>query len=179
MTLRTLLLMRHAEAQPTAATGDDRPLTPRGRVGAAAIAAYMRDSGLVSQLVLCSPARRAVETWQAMAPVLGPDTSVKEDASLFLTRAEQLLDRLLLLSDACGSAMLIGHNPGLPNLVAAILRSDDRAKWIRVNRGFPPAGLAVLSVPGDTWTDFWAGNGRLQHFVTPDELTWRPSESDH
>jgi phosphohistidine phosphatase len=178
--MRTLYLMRHGEARRgSPQLGTDPPLTPRGRADAAVIATHMQQRQWLPALVLCSPARRARETWQAMAPVLGPDILAQEDASLFLASAERLLDRVLLLSDTCVSAMLIAHNPGLQNLVAMILRTDDQAAWTRVNRGYPAAGLAVLSVPGDTWTDFWAGNGRLEHFVTADDLTRRLSESDH
>ncbi|HZI98950.1 MAG TPA: histidine phosphatase family protein, partial [Actinomycetales bacterium] len=61
---RRLLLIRHAKAAPDDDGGDHgRGLTARGRRDAAAIGRWLADNDLVPDLVLCSDARRARETW--------------------------------------------------------------------------------------------------------------------
>ncbi|MEM7024665.1 MAG: histidine phosphatase family protein, partial [Pseudomonadota bacterium] len=71
--MRTLLLLRHAKSSwddPSLADLD-RPLAPRGRKAAPAMAKFMVKKRWVPDLVLSSPAERVRETWQLMAPVLG------------------------------------------------------------------------------------------------------------
>jgi phosphohistidine phosphatase len=68
VTVRTLVILRHAKATPY--RGDDsdvdRPLTARGRADATAAGHWLAAHDLRPDLVLCSPARRTRETWAAV-----------------------------------------------------------------------------------------------------------------
>ena len=64
-----LMLLRHAKSSLAEAGQEDsdRSLNDRGRLAATAMGRYMASHSLVPQLVLCSPARRARETWGLVA----------------------------------------------------------------------------------------------------------------
>jgi phosphohistidine phosphatase len=110
---RRLLLLRHAAAEPGHDIADaDRRLTPAGRQAAASLAERL--SRPPPALVLCSPARRAIET----AELAGLDAGI--DEQLYLAGAATLLERLRSVDDAIRSVLVVGHNPGLEDLATVL-----------------------------------------------------------
>ena len=111
---RTLVIMRHAKAASPERTADvDRPLTSRGHADAAAAGPWLRHRGFVPDVVLCSPAKRARQTWEAIG-VTGAD--VRYDRSLYLATALELLDVLTEVEDEARTVLVVGHNPALSQL---------------------------------------------------------------
>lgn len=139
-----LILLRHAHAENGApGTSDlDRPLSAVGQAEAEAAGRWLADNQLVPDRVVCSPARRTRETLEAVLVQTGYveqrlDERIYEAVpgtliSLIEEHAE--VDRLLV----------VGHNPGLEQLVA-LLHTGSTSEY----RGMPPAGIAVLEIPAD------------------------------
>jgi phosphohistidine phosphatase len=172
--MRQLLLLRHAKSSwdDPKLPDRDRPLNPRGRRAAAAMRAAMRDLGLAPDLVLVSPARRTMETLEALEP--WDETPLIEPLEpLYLGSAAQLLGTLHGVGEVVRSVLLIGHNPGLHELaqmLAGPLRSAPLADAARrVTEGFPTAALAEFAIPGPWWA-LDSGGGRLLRFLTPREV---------
>ena len=116
---KRLLLLRHAKSSwdhPSLADRD-RPLAPRGRKAAQRIKAYLNRKQIPVALVLCSPARRARETLELVAP---PGEVVIED-ELYGATAAELLERLCRLSDQVDAVMLIRHEPAIRELAVGLL----------------------------------------------------------
>jgi phosphohistidine phosphatase len=161
--LNRLLLLRHAKSSwddPTLAD-HDRPLAPRGRTAARRIGKHLRREGVRVSLVLCSSARRARETLD----LVGPEGAIEIEPELYGASAEQLLARLQRVSDEVDSVMLIGHNPGIGDLAAALAgRPDDLA----VGK-FPTGALATLTAAGP-WRALNPGCAELKALVRPREL---------
>jgi len=143
--MRELILLRHAHAEP-ATTGQadlDRPLSPVGLAEAEAAGKWLKENNLLPDCVLCSPSRRTRETLEAVMAAIGYVEKRLEDriyeatpgtlAALVDERRD--LDRVLI----------VGHNPGLEQLVA--LMSDGSSSEYR---GMAPGGIAVLQIPRDT-----------------------------
>ncbi|MCO7471820.1 histidine phosphatase family protein [Stenotrophomonas maltophilia] len=137
--MRELILLRHAHAEP-ATTGQadlDRPLSPVGLAEAEAAGKWLKENNLLPDCVLCSPSRRTRETLEAVMVAIGYVEKRLEDriyeatpgtlAALVDERRD--LDRVLI----------VGHNPGLEQLVA--LMTDGTSSDYR---GMPPGGVAVL-----------------------------------
>ncbi|WP_025875992.1 SixA phosphatase family protein [Stenotrophomonas indicatrix] len=137
--MRELILLRHAHAEP-ATTGQadlDRPLSPVGLAEAEAAGKWLKENNLLPDCVLCSPSRRTRETLEAVMAAIGYVEKRLEDriyeatpgtlAALVDERRD--LDRVLI----------VGHNPGLEQLVA--LMTDGTSSDYR---GMPPGGVAVL-----------------------------------
>lgn len=140
--MRELILLRHAHAEP-AVSGQadlDRPLSPVGLAEAEAAGKWLKENNLLPDCVLCSPSRRTRETLEAVMTAIGYVEKLLEDriyeatpgtlAALVDERRD--LDRVLI----------VGHNPGLEQLVA--LMTDGTSSDYR---GMPPGGVAVLGFP--------------------------------
>ena len=174
-TPRTLFVLRHAKSSwDDPGLGDhERPLAPRGRRTALQIAAYLRAHEIAPALVLCSPARRTVQTLEAVAP--GGKTLIEPE--LYAASASALLARLRQVPNVTTSVMLIGHNPGLQMLVLALAGDRTRTRTrtredptrAAVANKFPTAALATLSLDGG-WSDLQAGGAELTGYVRPKDL---------
>jgi phosphohistidine phosphatase len=155
---RRLIVMRHAKAGDLPGGPDaERALNPRGRRDAAAAGDWLRAHGHIPDLVLCSAARRARQTWRQVAAGLDVPVTVREDPRLYEAGSAELLDIIRDAPPDVATLMYIGHNPAAQDLAAELLGRAD---------GFPTAAIAVigLAVP---WSSVAAGAGTLAGFWTP------------
>ena len=142
--MRELILLRHAHAEPIApGQADlDRPLSQTGRAEAEAAARWLAEHELTPDRVLCSPARRARETLEAVLAAVGY-VDQRLDDHIYDATAGTLAD----IADSHRDAqrlMIVGHNPGFERL-AALLHSGQSGDY----RGMPPGGIAVLKLPAE------------------------------
>ena len=164
--MRTVYLLRHAKSswdEPGLADRD-RPLAPRGRKAAKLVARHLDREGVRPELVLCSPARRARETLDRVLAALG-SPEVVFDERLYGATDRELLARIREVPETVGSVLLVGHNPGLADLLALLAGSGlDRPDEV------PTAALATLTFDAASWRDIGPGGGRLDGYVVPREL---------
>src|SRR5437660_316049 len=168
--VRQVSLLRHAKSS-WAADGQpdrDRPLAPRGRKAARRLAVHLREQEVRPDLVLCSPAARTRETLELIRVELGDDVDVQVEEELYGAGARELLDRLRRLPDAVEWAMVVGHNPGLQQLVVLLAR--DGALRERARSHYPTGALATLRLPQGGWTELAPGRAELREYVAPREL---------
>jgi phosphohistidine phosphatase len=146
-----LILLRHGKAEADAASGQDfdRALTDRGRRDAALVARALAEAGAEPDLVLVSPAARAAQTWDAVAPAF-PRAKVESALALYDISPDDILR--LAMAEAARTVMVVGHNPGLGQLAAWLAQeapaSEDRQ---RMALGFPTAAAAVISFSPPTF----------------------------
>ncbi len=162
--MKQLLLMRHAAAVgKSAATADrERSLTPDGRRAAQLLGRRLKADGISPDHVLCSPARRARETLDLIADTLDALPPADCDDALYLADSLALLDHLRGAPEETQCLLLIGHNPGLEELVRTLAGPANAA--VRV--GLPAAGLAIFRV-SSPWSDLGPASVRLTAFLTP------------
>lgn len=158
--MRELILLRHAHAAaPVSGQADgDRPLSVEGLAAAEAVGRWLLEHGKVPDCVLCSPARRTRETLEAVLGVIGYVEQRLEPAIYEATPGA-----LIALADRnrdIGRLMLVGHNPGMEQLVA-LMESGQSGDY----RGMPPAGVAVLTLPPEAALE--PGVARLSQFWWP------------
>ena len=168
--MKRLYLLRHAKSswdEPGLADRD-RPLAPRGERASNSMAKYLRDEGIVPELVLCSPSKRTRETLERLG--LGDGTEVRIEDELYAASAGELLGALHEVPDAVESVMVIGHNPGMERLALELAAGGDELD--RMREKFPTAALATLELDG-TWSELAPGGGELVSFVKPKELSRR------
>nr|WP_297270384.1 histidine phosphatase family protein [Mesorhizobium sp.] len=161
-----LLLLRHARAAwaEPGMRDFDRPLDATGRADADAMGAVMAREGVVPERVICSSARRARETWDAvMRHVPVTDTIVTDQ--LYITDATGYLN-FIRDNDAVDSLLIVGHNPMIEDVCFALARDGrDEATGARAN-GFPTCGLAVIDFDGGFGV-VAPSRGFLEAFYTP------------
>jgi phosphohistidine phosphatase len=165
----TLYLLRHAKSSWDDATlaDRDRPLSTRGRKAAKRVREHLQSERIRPELVLCSPATRARETLERVAPALGARTRIEIEGSLYGASAESLAARLRLVPDDVRSVMLIGHNPGIHDLALALAGRGEPLR--RIYEKLPTGALVTIELPG-RWSELAAGQGELTSFVSPREL---------
>jgi phosphohistidine phosphatase len=166
-----LWLLRHAKSRWDDPHLPDRlrPLAPRGHRAVATLARHLRATAVAPGLVLCSPARRAVQTWEGVASGVPPGTPVTIDEAIYGADSDELLARLREVPARIGSALLIGHNPEVQDLAVDLVGSGDAGLRERLVAKFPTGALATLEAPGD-WRDLAWGAATLLAFVVPREL---------
>jgi phosphohistidine phosphatase len=119
------------------------------------------------QLVVCSNAVRAQQTLQGVLPGLGEPT-VWVEVTLYAAGAETLLARVRALPEEVGEAMLVGHNPGLMELLLLLAAPGPLRKQARKN--LPTGALAELETDVARWADVMPATARLTEFVLPRKL---------
>ena len=167
--MRTLHLLRHAKSSwDDAGLADrDRPLAPRGRRAAKLIAEHLRREQIVPALVLCSPARRTRDTFEAVADAFDDEVAVEFERDLYGASAGELLERLQAVPETTESVMLIGHNPSIQML--ALNLATGGAELDAIGQKYPTGALATLTFEG-SWRELGRGGAGLAAFVRPRDL---------
>ncbi|WP_186417082.1 histidine phosphatase family protein [Bosea sp. CS1GBMeth4] len=175
--MRRLMLLRHAKSAWPANTADrDRPLATRGREAAPVMGRYLAEELLLPDLVLISPARRTVETWELVRPMLPERPATHFEPRIYEAKAERLLKVAQETEPEVRTLLMIGHNPGFEELAARLTGHGDRYAAARMAQKYPTCGLAVLDFAIEDWRDLAAQGGRLDRFVTPESLGEGPDE---
>lgn len=166
---RSLGLLRHAKSDwDTGAADIDRPLNRRGRRDAPRIGRWLLRQGWRPQLILSSPAVRARETLEAVIEQAGlHKIELRWDEELYLASRKTLLVRIRELPSETDSVLLVGHNPGLEELLEYASRTP--VPTTDSGKLFTTANLALLQLDGD-WKDAGRGAADLVELVRPRDL---------
>src|SRR5260221_11306880 len=154
LSMKHLTLLRHAKAAAGSTEADHpRPLNDRGRATAERLASRPRTA---PDLVLCSTATRARETFGAIAGAWAEPVPVLYERDLYMAEADALARRIGHLDDKLRDVWLIGHNPGLHELACLLgERASNRAAFAGLWASFPTAAQATFTFD----TKHWAGLG--------------------
>ncbi len=145
----------------------DRPLAPRGRQAVKLLREYVHAHEIAPQLVLCSTARRTVDTAQAVRP--GGELSL--EPRLYGASAEELLRRLHGLDTGLDEVMVVGHNPALQMLILKLVGDGANSDLAEIRRKLPTGGLVTLDFEGE-WTDLAPASAMLAGYVRPKALQY-------
>ena len=169
--MKTLTLLRHAKSgwDDPVARDFDRPLNPKGRRAAAMVGREMRTLELAFDHVVASPAIRVVETLGAISDGYGRAIDPVWDRRLYLASAATLLDMVRETATDTQRLLLVGHNPGIEDLVLMLVGAGDETLRAGVAEKYPTATLAEMTLDGD-WRDAGEGTATLTRFVRPRDL---------
>lgn len=168
---RELLILRHAKSdwETEAASDFDRPLATRGKLDAPRIGAWLKREGLSPDDILCSPAKRARQTALRVAKTVGiAKGTITWDGALYAASLGDLLAALGRVRRRSQRVMLVGHNPGLEELLQFLGGSS--TPYYPDGKLLPTATLARLEMPKD-WTQLPPGCARVLSVTRPSELT--------
>lgn len=164
----TLLLFRHAKAERGHATLSDekRPLAERGRADADAMGRRLALSGLMPDLVFCSPATRTLETLALAAPHWAPAPRTSIVPELYEQMSEDYL-RIIRSAPAAPRLMLVAHNSATEDTARALAGAGTDQEMARLAGKYPTSAVAVLAFDAANWADIAPGQGTLTAFLTP------------
>jgi phosphohistidine phosphatase len=165
----TLMLLRHAKAETGRANlaDKDRSLAERGRADAALMGERLVRDGLVPDRVLCSTARRTRETWALVSAELGAVVPVDFEPAIYEATTARLLTVIRRAPATAKRLLVVGHNPGLEDLINDFVREAETGAAARLAEKYPTSGLAVLELPITSWTQATPRSARLTHFTAP------------
>jgi phosphohistidine phosphatase len=150
---RQLIVMRHAKAGELPGGPDvERALRPRGRRNASAAGRWLAERGFVPDLVLCSHARRARQTWQYMSAELSGDIAVINDRRLYDACAADLIEIFAETQPQVRSLMYVGHNPAAADLAETLVGGPV---------ALPTAAIAVIELDS-AWPGLAGQAGRAE-----------------
>ncbi|NNM77333.1 histidine phosphatase family protein [Sphingomonas sp. ID1715] len=169
--MRTLTLLRHAKSSwdDPVQRDFDRPVNQKGLRAARTMGEYCRREALGWDHVIASPAVRCVETLDGFWEGYGKTLQPVWDRRVYLASCVTLLD---LINDAPSEAeniLLVGHNPGLEDLVLLLVPDEGEELRDALEEKFPTASLAVMAIE-EPWEDLAARKAKLTRFVRPRDL---------
>ncbi|MFZ4125264.1 MAG: SixA phosphatase family protein [Rickettsiales bacterium] len=170
---RTLSILRHAKAADAEAyaTDAERPLTSRGREDAARLGNTLIIQHMVPELVVCSSAVRTRETLAHLGFIVPTILSEK----LYLASAGEMLAQLQQVDDKVTHVMIIGHNPGMHELVVRMMEdAKDEQDIKRLALKFPTCAYAQLSLSLSSWQDITLNSALLETYWVGKELPETP-----
>lgn len=154
---KKLLIVRHAKSDwnNPELRDFDRPLNERGERNAPEMARRLIRNDLVPQLLVSSPAVRALTTAELFAGVFGYDTSdIIRVPEIYEARSATLLEIVNNLSNHTDFAALFGHNPGVSHLASKL--TDSRFVDL------PTCGMVLIKFPFDDWKLISGGTGTVK-----------------
>ena len=163
-----LWLLRHAKAGPWSANDFARELAPRGRRNAPKMGEQLAALECAPGRVLCSAARRAVETLSGVLPWLPGDFSVEVLNRLYAFNPNAVLQCLRELPPDAGDVMVVGHNPALQELALHLAGSGEPEALEALRGKFPTCAVAELEFADSPHGGGWAeGSAHLRRVLTP------------
>src|SRR5687767_5242717 len=163
--MKTLLVLRHAKSSwNDSALGDhERPLNERGRRDGPRMGQLIREYGLIPDVVISSDAERAQLTARAVAEAARYEGEILLEPRLYLASPADILLQLRTVRENAETIMIVGHNPGLEELVEQL--TGER-------QDLPTAALAQIVLPIDRWSDLkLSSRGTLSGYWQPGDLT--------
>lgn len=145
--MKMLMLVRHASSGTDDMSLSDRyrPLEPRGERELAWVATHCAERLARPDLIVTSPALRALATARALAEAFGCSADeLRSDERLYGGGGRGLLGVLAELDDAFGRVVVVGHNPE----VSAVGRHLAPAIG-----HIPSGGLAALAFDVSRWSE--------------------------
>jgi phosphohistidine phosphatase len=161
--MKTLYVVRHAKSSwdNTGLADFERPLNERGKVDAPRMGKRLKERDVHPNLLLSSPAKRALATAKRIAEVLNyPKKNIHTEEKLFHAGTDEIIAVLRSVSDKNEVVMLFGHNPGLTELVNEI------GEHVNIDN-IPTCGVVALRFHINVWSQLGSVRGELLFFDYP------------
>lgn len=159
--MKKLALIRHAKATHETGYADfERPLTQKGIHNATIMAGRLKEQELIPRALISSPALRTISTANIFSQHLGL-AAATENKDIYDASEEQLIDVVMSLPDEVDFIGLVGHNPGIGQLLYYLSGAGHE---------MPTCAIAVIEFSLDAWADVTANSGKLIYFDSPKDF---------
>jgi len=162
--MKTLLLLRHAKAEPAEQNqlDHDRPLAKRGRRDAPRMGEYLLEHSLIPDAIFSSTATRARETTELVASAMAFGGPIEFTRTLYMAGPRVYVDLLKYEAGDARTVLVVGHNPGLEDLLHEL---TGRLETLAT------ATLAIIEAPLTNWEELSLGQRyKLAQIMRPKEF---------
>lgn len=159
--MKTLYIMRHGKAEEGYDKADyKRKLIPKGIKRSHKIAARLVDKKIKPDLILCSYSNRTKETAELMADFLNiPNEQIIESKEFYLAPVGVMMETFYAMDDAVSSILVVGHNPGLSELVTSL--TGELIDWM------PTSALIAVEIDTEKWKEIRNANSKISFSLFP------------
>lgn len=157
-----LYLIRHAKSswKDTSLRDFDRPLNQRGKRDAPEMGRRLASSGVIADLMLTSPAKRALTTCRILAKEIDyPSAAIEQDEDIYHAGPSTLIDVVNEIDDTWRTVLLFGHNPGFTDFA-------NRLNNTGIDN-IPTCGIVLCRFDVDSWKEIRFGSGKQVFFDYP------------
>ncbi len=163
--MKTLYIIRHAKSSwdDPGLSDFDRPLNERGKKDAPRMGKRLREKNAVADIMVSSPAKRAISTCKRIAEELQySKEKIQTDERLYHADEDDILSAIRNLSEKHSNAFLFGHNPGLTDFVNSLNQNKRN-----IIDNVPTCGVVCFRFQSDTWKEIKFNGGELVFFDFP------------
>ena len=163
---KQLIIVRHGKSDhgTYGITDFERPLNVRGNENAPEMAARLKNREILPDLLVSSPAKRALSTAKHFAAGFGISAAaIQEEQAIYEADSSTLLNAINRFDNKYNRIFLFGHNPGLTDLLNYLTDAN--------LYNLPTAGIAVIDFPSNDWTLVSQYTGNLLLFDFPKNQT--------
>jgi phosphohistidine phosphatase len=139
----------------------ERPLKGRGREAAEQMGLFLASKKVNLSALIVSPSVRTRQTVDIVLRHASLGIEPQFDQRIYEASLSTLVRLVSEIEDDKQSAMLVGHNPGMEEMLALLTRET---------RHMPTCALARIDLDGASWKEAGRGMGKLEWFVTPKDL---------
>lgn len=158
--MRKLYIIRHAKSSWSDAALNDfeRPLSKRGKANAPMMGERLKKKGVMPDIIISSPAKRAKSTAEMIAKEIGYEKKVLFDENIYKSSVDELRKILTALDDKNSTVFLVGHNPELNMLVDY---------YVKFYENIPTCGVVEVEFDCDRWANIEPKYAKLLSFDYP------------
>lgn len=158
--MKKLYIIRHAKSSWGDAELNDfeRPLSKRGKANAPMMGERLKIKGVMPDIIISSPAKRAKSTAEMIAKEVGYEKKVLFDENIYESSVATLRKILTSVNDENSTVFLFGHNPELNMLVDY---------YVKFYENIPTCGVVEIEFACDMWADIEPKNAKLISFDYP------------
>jgi phosphohistidine phosphatase len=163
--MKTLLVLRHAKSswKKDGLADHDRPLNKRGKRDASRMGGLVKDEDLIPGLILSSTALRAHATVELFVEACGFEGELQLSRDLYAAGPEAYIDALNHSTSDFDRVMVVGHNPGLEELVETLTGEAE---------SMPTCALARIDLPISSWQELGDDTqGKLVKIYRPRDIS--------
>lgn len=156
--------MRHAKSswEDPGLSDFDRPLNNRGRIAGPFMGRLMAEQSILPEYIVCSPAKRAVETAALVRESSAVKAEITLDERIYEASPQALRQVVSEMPEGCHSVLLVGHNPGMEGFIRFLTGEL---------QSMPTAALGVIDLDIEGWGELSQSCGRLIRIIRPkDEM---------
>jgi len=161
--MKKLVIIRHAKSDWEDTTIDDydRPLNDRGFSDAPFMGQFLKKRGLVPDLIMCSPALRAIKTAELIAKEVDYDKIICPNQYIYEAYVNTLQDIVSFINDDNETVFLVGHNPGVSALAYMLCE---------LKESVPTCATVEIDFDCDSWMEVSKSNSTLISYDFPKKL---------
>lgn len=171
MVSRNIIFLRHAKSDLSLNYNDkDRILNSKGIEASKTIGKYLSNLDLQPNFVICSTAKRTFQTYQIIVEFLKKEPELYLTDDLYQASFENIINIIKKTKNNYQNIMIIGHNPGIHNIVTYLINPSDKKPYLKLIQSYPTGAITRINFNIKKWSKINYQIGFLLDFTTPKML---------